>query len=72
VVIQQGDYYGATVNLAARIADYARPGEVLVSSAVVESARPPGIAFEDIGNVELKGVSGVVRLAAARRSVAAG
>jgi len=72
VVIQQGDYYGATVNVAARIADYARPGEVLVSSTVVESARPAGVAFEDIGNVELKGVTGVVRLAAARRSTAAG
>jgi class 3 adenylate cyclase len=70
VVIQQGDYYGQTVNVAARIADYARPGEVLVSRAVVEAASPPGVAFDDIGNVELKGVAGVVQLAAARRSVA--
>src|SRR5262245_57575644 len=67
VVLQDGDYYGQTVNIAARIADYARPGEVLVSGAVVEAARPPGVAFEDIGNVELKGVTGVVHLAAARR-----
>jgi adenylate cyclase len=38
VVIQDGDYYGQTVNLASRIAEYARPGEVLVSQAVVEAS----------------------------------
>ena len=31
VLFQEGDYFGQTVNLAARIADYARPGEVLVT-----------------------------------------
>jgi len=68
IVIQEGDYYGQTVNLAARIADYARPGEVLVSESVMGSTMPSGVAFDDIGNVELKGVAGVVHLAAARRS----
>ena len=68
VVMQEGDYYGQTVNVAARIADYARPGEVLVSQTVVEAGRPAGVAFNDIGSVELKGVSGVVQLAAAHRS----
>jgi len=72
VVMQEGDYYGQTVNVASRIAEYARPGEVLVSEAVVQAAGASGLAFDDIGNVELKGVSGVVRLAAARRSLSAG
>ncbi len=71
VVMQSGDYYGQTVNMAARIADYARPGEVLVSRAIVEAASPPGIAFDDIGSVELKGVTGTVQLAAAHRSTSA-
>ena len=75
IVIQEGDYYGQTVNLAARIADYARPGEVLVSESVVRATNGDGsglgLAFEDIGEIELKGVAGAVRLAAARRSVAA-
>jgi adenylate cyclase len=71
VVMQEGDYYGQTVNVASRIAEYARPGEVLVSETVVQASKAPGLAFNDIGNVELKGVSGVVRLAAARRSVPA-
>ena len=30
VVFQEGDFYGQTVNVAARIGEYARPGEVLV------------------------------------------
>jgi adenylate cyclase len=38
VVFQEGDYFGRTVNIAARIADYARPGEVLVSQEVVDAA----------------------------------
>lgn len=31
VLFQEGDYFGQTVNLASRIAEYARPGEVLVT-----------------------------------------
>ena len=58
VLIQDGDYFGATVNLAARIADYARPGEVLVSQSVVDAAGEVPAAFSEIGPVELKGVSG--------------
>ena len=68
VIFQEGDYYGQTVNLAARISDFARPGEVLVSSAVVDAAQLPGDAFVEVGPVELKGVSGPIRLLAARRS----
>ena len=62
VIFQEGDYFGQTVNLAARIADYARPGEVLVSQAVANSSQEKGLAFADIGPVELKGVSGTVHL----------
>ena len=36
VIFQEGDYYGRTVNLAARIASHAGPGEVLVSQATVD------------------------------------
>ena len=67
VVMQGGDYYGQTVNLASRIAGYARPGEVVVSQAVVNSAEGAQLAFTDLGEVELKGVSGTVHLHAARR-----
>ncbi len=67
VLFQQGDYFGQTVNVASRIADYARPGEVLVSQAVVDAADSAAVAFAEIGPVELKGVSGPIHLHAARR-----
>ncbi|HTG46182.1 MAG TPA: adenylate/guanylate cyclase domain-containing protein [Actinomycetota bacterium] len=62
VLFQEGDYFGQTVNLSARVAEYARPGEVLVSKAVVEAAGDDAFAFGDIGAVELKGVAGPMHL----------
>ncbi len=66
VLHQEGDYFGQTVNIAARIADYARPGEVLVSEAMADGSQDVGVAFQDIGSVELKGLSGTMRLFQAR------
>jgi class 3 adenylate cyclase len=56
------------VNVASRIADYARPGEVLVSQDVVEASDGVDVAFREIGPVELKGVSGAMHLHAASLS----
>jgi len=69
VLFQEGDYFGRTVNLASRIAEYARPGEVLVTQEVVDaaSASNAGCRFTEIGPVELKGIPGPVRLHAAHR-----
>jgi adenylate cyclase len=69
VVFQEGDYFGRTVNIAARIAEYARPGEVLVSQEVVDAAAGTPVTFTEIGPVELKGLSGTPRLYSARRAV---
>jgi class 3 adenylate cyclase len=68
VIFQEGDYFGRTVNLAARIAEYARPGEVLVSQEVVDAAEGGSVSFVEIGPVELKGVPGTLRLHTARRN----
>jgi adenylate cyclase len=68
VIFQDGDYFGRTVNMAARIAAYARPGQVLVSDAVLQVTTDPGVQFVDLGSVELKGVSGPVRLHEAHRN----
>jgi adenylate cyclase len=68
VVFQDGDYFGRTVNIAARIAEYARPGEVLVSREVVVETNEMPITFTEIGPVELKGVSSTLRLHTARRA----
>jgi adenylate cyclase len=69
VVFQEGDYFGRTVNVAARIAEYARPGEVLVTQDVVDASDGTSVTFSEIGAVELKGVSGTLRLHLARRDV---
>ena len=66
VLFQEGDYFGRTVNVAARVADYARSGEVLATKAIVDASSGAGVSFTSIGPVELKGVSGVVELYAAR------
>ncbi len=68
VVFQEGDYFGRTVNIASRIAEYARPGEVLVSQEVVDAADGTPVKFTGIGPVELKGVSGTLPLHTARRA----
>jgi adenylate cyclase len=68
VLFQEGDYFGRTVNVASRIADYARQGEVLVSEEVVAASAVPGVRFEAIGPVELKGLTEAVSLHVARRA----
>jgi adenylate cyclase len=67
VVFQEGDYFGRTVNIAARIADYARPGEVLVTQEVVDAADLDGVGFTTIGPIELKGVAEPLNLRSVRR-----
>jgi adenylate cyclase len=67
VVFQGGDYFGRTVNLAARIGEQAAPGQVLVTQEIVDLVVPDGIAFEPIGAVKLKGVSEPVLLHAVTR-----
>jgi adenylate cyclase len=67
VVFQEGDYFGRTVNIAARLAEFARPGEVLVSREVVDAAGLDGVALTQIGPIDLKGVSEPLTLFSARR-----
>jgi adenylate cyclase len=68
LIFQDGDYFGRTVNTAARIAAYARAGQVLVSDDLLQVTSDTGVRFVDIGSVELKGMSRPVRLHEARRN----
>ena len=68
VIAQEGDYFGRTVNVAARIADYAQPHEVLVSEEARRNAPESDVAFELIGDVPLRGVADAVRLHRVTRS----
>lgn len=63
VVQQDGDYFGRTVNLAARVSDRAGPGEVLVTSAVVEAVSDAReVGFEEAGMFQPKGMARSVPL----------
>jgi len=67
VIFRDGDYFGKTVNVASRIADYARPGEVLVSDEVRARWSGEGVRFEPIGPVALKGLRDELTLYAVSR-----
>ena len=62
VIFQDGDYFGRTVNIAARIAAYANAGETLVSEEVVQAVTDASMRFTDVGVVELKWLSQPRRL----------
>jgi class 3 adenylate cyclase len=52
----EGDVIGVTVHVAARVAALAGADEVLVSATVKDLVAGSGLAFEDAGEHELKGV----------------
>jgi len=62
-----GKVAGIAVHTGARVASHAEPGEVLVSGTVKDLVAGSGIAFEDRGTHELKGVPGEWRLFAVER-----
>jgi adenylate cyclase len=68
VVQQGGDYFGRTVNLAARLAAHAQAGQVLVTEPVAGAAAADGVGFAELGQVELKGFSAPVTVLEARRA----
>jgi adenylate cyclase len=68
VVVQGGDYFGRTVNLASRVAARAGAGQVLVTATVAEAPSPDGVTYADLGELRLKGFANPVRVLEARRS----
>jgi class 3 adenylate cyclase len=58
-VHEANDFFGHTVNYAARVASSARGGEIVVSSLVHDLLAQTGeFAFADARHVELKGIDG--------------
>ncbi len=67
VIREDDNVFGGAVNVAARISDASEAGETLVSGTVRDLARTSaGVAFEDRGERDLKGVSDAVRVWAVR------
>ena len=56
-VERKGDWYGATVNVAARVTDVAGGGEVVATEATIEAGRPHGIELRARGRHRLRNVA---------------
>jgi class 3 adenylate cyclase len=65
VALTGDDVGGIAVHIAARVADLAAPGEVLVSSTTKELVAGSGLRFDERGTRRLKGISDEWRLFAA-------
>jgi adenylate cyclase len=57
VIYDEGDYFGRTVNIAARIAAQAGAGQVYVGPDVVPLIEPRGFQLIEVGPCELKGIA---------------
>ncbi len=63
VVESGGDYFGAAVNLAARVAGHARGGQVLCTNNVADILRTElGLELADAGLAHLKNIAAPVQL----------
>jgi class 3 adenylate cyclase len=56
MLYEQGDFFGRTVNVAARLAARADPGQVLVGEALARLGAD-GVQLREVGPVELKGIT---------------
>jgi adenylate cyclase len=69
VVAQGGDYFGRTVNLAARLSARASAGQVLVTETVVDRAKTAdGVTFAELPPAELRGFENPIQVFEARRN----
>jgi len=57
MIYDEGDYFGRTVNIAARIAAEASADQVFVGEDVTRIVQPDGFAFRQVGAFQLKGIA---------------
>jgi adenylate cyclase len=58
MIYDEGDYFGRTVNIAARIASQAGPDQVFAGEDVLRHITPTGFRLVEAGAFELKGIAG--------------
>jgi class 3 adenylate cyclase/pimeloyl-ACP methyl ester carboxylesterase len=61
-IAEDDDLFGASVIMAARIADQAKGGEIILANVVRELAAGKGFLFSDRGEIALRGFDDPVRL----------
>jgi len=67
-LVEDGDIFGDGVNIAARLEGLAEPGGICVSARVQEDAAGKlDLAFDDIGEQQLKNIARPVRVFRVRR-----
>jgi adenylate cyclase len=57
MIYDEGDYFGRSVNIAARIAAQARADQVFVGEDLARIVEPSGFTLQVVGDFELKGIS---------------
>ena len=62
MIYDEGDYFGRTVNIAARIASQAGPDQVFIGEDVLRHITPTGFRLVEAGAFELKGIAQPVTL----------
>ncbi len=60
MLYDEGDYFGRTVNRAARLASAAGAGQVYVGESLSEPGPHAGFALRAVGELQLKGIAGPV------------
>ncbi len=74
-IAEEGDLFGTSINLAARICDHAQAGQIVAADVVRQLAAGKQFLFSDLGETELRGFEDPVKLCgtcAGRRANQAG
>jgi adenylate cyclase len=62
VICRGGDFFGSTVNIAARITSIATPGQLLATQPVAAVATASGISMRELGDTRLRSVANPIPL----------
>ena len=61
-IAEDGDLFGTSINLAARICDHAEAGQIVAADVVRQLAAGKQFLFSDLGETELRGFEDPVKL----------
>jgi adenylate cyclase len=68
MIYDEGDYFGRTVNIAARIASRAGADQVFVGEDARREVTPDGFRLVQVGKFDLKGIAEPVTIFEAKRT----